>query len=144
MKGDRLCGGALYLRVLQREDEHVNAVEEFARNCAVTWSSGSQWLPLEETSTEGMLLLVRRGPAPRHRLVVLNRKTPENLWLSVDEIEVARLDPAPQKGARDSMSITLQMRGGRSYCFYFQNGQEAQEMHAAIQRAQGLEPSAAK
>ena len=112
------------------------AVEEFARNCAVTWNRGSEWLPLGEASTEGMLLLVRRGPAPHHKLVVLNRRTPENLWVRVDELEVARLAPAPQKDAPDAMSITLQMRGDRSYCLYFQNKQDAHDMAAAIRAAQ--------
>lgn len=136
MRGDRLCGEALYLKVLRQEDADVAAVVEFARNCAVTWNRGSEWLPLEEANTEGMLLLVQRGPAPHHKLVVLNRKTPANLWVRVDEIEVARLAPSPQQGAPDSMSITLQMRGDRSYCLYFQNKQDAQDMDAAIHRVQ--------
>lgn len=112
------------LSTLQRLDPGVSAVLHIAPFVVMyrLEAASGAWASM---GCEGAAFLAERASAPRFKMLVLNRSSPEDFELTLDAVNESETD--------GGHSLYLQARGGEVYCAWFHEEADTDEFHGILE-----------
>ena len=103
------------------------------------WLTPERFVPYSKSDATGMLFVLQRRSEPRYRLLLLNstkpedRRVPVDYTIAVSDIVDAHLEPMPQEALPDAQELTLYVRQGCVYQFFFHMKKDAEAIYQAVE-----------